>query len=153
MYEDALTSILSEVNHCRGRCRVRCSSTMARRGENKRRAFSMATALDGKTTTFFTRNGNRLVVRDAVLHKHLIRKNTYCNTSPNRKTIYLDVLSTNKEIHSVCAHSLMSRTTNRKIRIELNTSIIQPKDDEWSKSLGKKTLKRTYRFYSGYSIP
>lgn len=55
------TVIVKLVNHCLGRCRVRCSSTTARRGENNLRTFSIATALDGKTTTFWIGNGRRKV--------------------------------------------------------------------------------------------
>jgi len=46
------TSSAEDVNHSLGKCRVRCSSTTARRGENKRRAFSIAAVLEGKMTTF-----------------------------------------------------------------------------------------------------
>jgi len=46
------TSRVEDVNHCLGKCRVRCSSTTARRGENKRRACSIAAVLEGKMTTF-----------------------------------------------------------------------------------------------------
>ena len=46
------TLIAKLVSHCLGKCRVRCSSTIARCGENNRRAFSIATALEGKMTTF-----------------------------------------------------------------------------------------------------
>lgn len=47
-----ITLTAKDVNQFLGRWRVKCSSTIARRGENNRRAFSIATALEGKTTTF-----------------------------------------------------------------------------------------------------
>ena len=55
------TLIVKLVNHCFGKCLVRCSSTIARRGENNRRAFSIATALEGKTTTFLRNKWRRKV--------------------------------------------------------------------------------------------
>lgn len=41
-----------EVSQVLGSCRVKCSSTIASRGENNRNALSIATALDGNTTMF-----------------------------------------------------------------------------------------------------
>jgi len=50
--ETEYTSISKDVIHCLGRFLVRCSSTMARCGENSRKEFSIATVLEGNTTTF-----------------------------------------------------------------------------------------------------
>lgn len=41
-----------EVSQLLGSCRVKCSSTIASRGENNHNALSIATALDGDTTMF-----------------------------------------------------------------------------------------------------
>ena len=54
------TLTAKDVNQFLGRWRVRCSSTIARRGENNRRAFSIATALEGKTTTFLYKEWNKM---------------------------------------------------------------------------------------------
>lgn len=48
------TSIASDVSQCFGKCLVKCSSTTASRGENNRRAFSIATAREGNTVTFLS---------------------------------------------------------------------------------------------------
>lgn len=46
------TSITRDVNHFLGKCLLKCSSTMASRGQNSLRAFSIAVTLDGNTMTF-----------------------------------------------------------------------------------------------------
>lgn len=67
------TLIVKLVNHCFGKCLVRRSSTIARRGENNRRAFSIATALEGKTTTFL-RNKWRRKVKNVDCFPHIQKK-------------------------------------------------------------------------------
>jgi hypothetical protein len=61
-----------EVSQLLGSCRVKCSSTIASRGENKRNALSIATALDGNTTMFLQTKRSILRYDRKVLHERKI---------------------------------------------------------------------------------
>lgn len=97
------TSIASDVNQCLGKCRVKCSSTMAIRGENSRRAFSIATALEGNTTTFLQKNFKNKEVKQLILHSD----DKYDNASYllakeeilHKKKGYILILAENKNLH------------------------------------------------------